>query len=84
MTDMKKTISPEVELQAFALFVMAKHHALEATKYERRMNEMLGVDMAMGGGNLSDQIYSRDETADKADFDKAARKDGVQVKQEAA
>lgn len=69
----KKTISPDVYLQAVALFTMAEQHYRECNKYHKALCAMLGVDEL---GRIADALYA--EYPDVS-FDQALSKEGITV-----
>ena len=79
---MTTKITPEQELQGFALFVMAKNTSIESKKYELAMHAVLGLDPdAMD--SPGDAIWGDNEPPTRKMYDDAIRQAGAIVDQPA-
>jgi hypothetical protein len=76
MAEMRKTITKEQELTAFALFVMAKTREKEVRAFENQLNAILGEE---DGSHFSDAIYGDWDEPSKAAFDETMAKAGISV-----
>jgi hypothetical protein len=72
-------ISKETHLQALALYTMAAHHSVEASRFYSALKDLLNCDDT---GNLSDAIFGLDNPKPK-DFETALRREGYVVEKEA-
>lgn len=75
MSETKKIITPEIRLQAFALFTMAATTYAKAREFEAALGELLGYpeEELQYLGCLSDEIQ------DGCKFDSALKREGFVV-----
>lgn len=76
---MKKTITPDERLQAFALFVMACQHAQECRRYERAIAKIFG-DTDEFNSRVSDSIYGSEPNGASVEFDEILEGNEIKVK----
>lgn len=75
---MKKFITPDERLQAFALYTMANQHYVKVRDYERAIARIFG-DSEEYNDQVSDAIYANDPGS-PYDFEDVLKNAGIAVK----
>lgn len=78
-TEPKRTITPDDQLRAYAMLILAQQQYVECRKLERGACRILGLEHGFGGNTLSDLLYANDDEITMLAFEKALANEDITV-----